>query len=111
MSYELVQPDAIQVSASARELVGERYGASVSLIIVDTPPGQGPGLHRHPYEEVFVVHSGEADFTVGDEVVRAGPGQVVIVHAGTPHGFKSVGPENARMVNIHASPTYVTEWL
>jgi quercetin dioxygenase-like cupin family protein len=111
MSHELVEPDEIQVSESARELVGERYGANVSLIIVDTPPGQGPGLHRHPYEEVFVVHSGEADFTVGDEVVRAGPGQVVIVHAGTPHGFKSVGPENARMVNIHTSPTFVTEWL
>ena len=111
MSFEIVEPDAIQVSASARELVGERYGATVSLIIVDTPPGEGPGLHRHPYEEVFVVHAGEADFTVGDEVVRAGPGQVVIVHAGTPHGFRSVGPENARMVNIHASPTYVTEWL
>jgi len=26
-------------------------------------PGQGPRLHRHPYEEVFVVHEGQATYS------------------------------------------------
>jgi hypothetical protein len=75
MSYELVEPDAIRVTDAASELVGERYGATVSLIVVDTPPGHGPDLHGIRTRRFFVVHSGEADFTVGDEVVRAGRGQ------------------------------------
>ena len=37
------------------ELQGYHLGAGVSLIVVDAPPGGGPRLHRHPYEEVFMV--------------------------------------------------------
>lgn len=107
----MIEPEAIRIGPNTLEFDGDRFGAHVSFFVVDTPPGQGPGLHTHPYEEIFVVHAGEADFAVGEEVVRAGAGKVVVVHAGTPHGFKSVGPENARMVNIHASPTMITDWL
>jgi quercetin dioxygenase-like cupin family protein len=39
---------------------GVERGVGVSLIFVDAPPGDGPRLHRHPYEEVFVVQEGEA---------------------------------------------------
>ncbi len=39
-------------------------------------------LHRHPYEEVFVVQEGTATFTAGDETIEAKGGQVVVVPAG-----------------------------
>ena len=35
------------------EFQGHHLGAGVSFIVVDAPPGSGPRLHRHPYEEVF----------------------------------------------------------
>jgi len=35
------------------------------LIVVDARPDGGPRLHRHPYEEVFVVQEGTATFTAG----------------------------------------------
>jgi quercetin dioxygenase-like cupin family protein len=47
--------------------VFERYkcgATSVSLHLTEgIVPGQGPRLHRHPYEEVFVVHEGQATYS------------------------------------------------
>ena len=66
----------------ANEFQGHHLCAGVSLIVVDAPPGSGPMLHRHPYEEVFVVQEGTATFTAGDETIEAKGGQVVVVPAG-----------------------------
>ena len=32
---------------------GADYGASISLIFDESDPGQGPRLHRHPYDETW----------------------------------------------------------
>ena len=40
--------------------------------MIDAPPGSGPKLHRHPYQEVFEVQEGSVTFTAGDDVVEAG---------------------------------------
>ena len=32
-------------------------------VIVDNEPGEGPGLHRHPYSETWIVRSGQVRFT------------------------------------------------
>jgi mannose-6-phosphate isomerase-like protein (cupin superfamily) len=80
------------------------------LIVVDAPP-DGPKLHRHPYEEVFVVQEGSATFTVGEDVIEARGGQVVVVPAGVAHKFVNSGAGRLRQVDIHASDHFVTEWL
>jgi quercetin dioxygenase-like cupin family protein len=90
---------------------GEELGAGVSIIKVDTPPGRGPSLHRHEYEEVFVLHKGEVTFTLGDDTRVARPGDIVVVPAGTPHGFVNSGDEPLGMTAIHVNPRFVTEWL
>jgi len=95
----------------ADEFQGHHLGANVSLIVVDAPPGGGPRLHRHPYEEVFVVQGGTATFTAGDEKIEAKGGQVVVVPAGVPHKFVNSGTERLRQVDIHASDRFLTEWL
>jgi quercetin dioxygenase-like cupin family protein len=59
----------------AHEFVGaDHQDVPFSIILVEAPPGAGPGRHRHPYAEVFVVESGEATFELGDDhmVVRCG---------------------------------------
>ena len=93
------------------EFQGHRLGAGVSLIVVDAPPGGGPMLHRHPYEEVFVVQEGTATLTAGDEKVEVTGGQVVVVPAGVSHKFVNTGVGRLRQVDIHASERFVTEWL
>ena len=70
--------------------------------MVDAPPGGGPKLHRHPYEEVFVVQEGTATFTAGEEVIEARGGQVVMVPAGVPHKFVNTGAGRLRQIDIHA---------
>jgi quercetin dioxygenase-like cupin family protein len=95
----------------SREYPGAELGAGVSIIVVDTPPGRGPSLHRHRYEEVFVLREGEVTFTIGDEERVARAGDIVVVPPDTPHGFVNTGEEPIGMVAIHVSPRFVTEWL
>jgi mannose-6-phosphate isomerase-like protein (cupin superfamily) len=95
----------------ANEVQGHNYNAAVSIIVIDAPPGSGPKLHRHPYEEVFVIHEGTVTFTAGDETIEAKGGQVVVVPAGVPHKFTNTGEGRLRQVDIHASDRFVTEWL
>jgi len=84
--------------------------ANVTLILHDsTEPGRGPRLHTHPYPETFIIEEGRALFTVGDEEIEAGPGQILVVPAGTPHKFTTLGP--MRSIHIHASPHFDTHWL
>ena len=67
-------------SETAYEFQGHHHGdAGVSFIVIDTPPGSGPKLHKHPYAEVFVVQEGSVKFTAGEEVIEASGGQVVVV--------------------------------
>jgi mannose-6-phosphate isomerase-like protein (cupin superfamily) len=95
----------------SREHIGTDIGAGVCVIVVDSSPGEGPRLHRHPYEEIFVVHEGEATFTLGDEQIVAKPGDVLVAPAGTPHKFVNSGSGGLRQVDIHVSPAFDTEWL
>ena len=71
----------------AHRFEGQLYGgADVSFFLSNTSPGRGPGLHAHPYDEVFVVEEGQLTFTVGDPTIRDKAGQIVIVPTGTPTG-------------------------
>jgi len=94
------------------ELEGYQFGgAKVGLIFVDLAPGGGPKLHRHPYEEVFIVLEGQARFTVGSGTVDARAGQVLVVQPGVPHKFINSGDGPLRQIDIHCNDRFVTEWL
>jgi quercetin dioxygenase-like cupin family protein len=93
------------------EVQGHNHNVAVSIIVVDAPPGGGPKLHKHPYEEVFVIQEGTATFTAGEETIEAKAGKVVIVPGGIPHKFVNTGEGRLRQVDIHASDRFITEWL
>jgi quercetin dioxygenase-like cupin family protein len=63
---------------------GHEHGSSVSFFVSHNRPETGPGLHRHPYEETFIIQEGEVTFTVGDETIEAKGGDIVVVPPGTP---------------------------
>ncbi len=77
----------------------------VSIFVTRYERGQGPDLHLHPYPEVFLVETGTAAFTVGDEELTVAAGNVVVVPAQTPHGFKGAGDDVLRVVSVHPSGT------
>jgi quercetin dioxygenase-like cupin family protein len=102
------------ITASAlagANLKGAEHGATISLILDHSEPGQGPRLHRHPYDETWVVQEGNVTFQLGEERLNAGPGDIVIAPPGVPHKFTNDGPGRSSLVCIHASPEMVTEWL
>jgi mannose-6-phosphate isomerase-like protein (cupin superfamily) len=69
--------------------------------------GEGPTLHVHPYDEIFVITEGRARFTVGDQTIDAEVGDVVLGPANIPHGYQNLGPGRLDSLDIHLSP----EWI
>jgi quercetin dioxygenase-like cupin family protein len=49
--------------------------------------GSGPPLHSHPWDECFFVLSGEVEFSIEQRQIKAKPGTMFHLPAGTPHGF------------------------
>lgn len=91
---------------------GYLIGSPVSLIREFTAaPGSGPRLHRHPYVETFLVHSGRALFTLGDDQVVVEGGHVITAPALVAHRFEVLDGGTYNATHIHASDRFVTEWL
>jgi mannose-6-phosphate isomerase-like protein (cupin superfamily) len=80
---------------------GGDYGTAISFFAVDNEPGQGPGLHVHPYPETWFVHAGKARIEAGTEVVEAGPGDIVVVPGGVPHKFTNTGEGQLVIFCVH----------
>jgi mannose-6-phosphate isomerase-like protein (cupin superfamily) len=111
VSIRVLRQDELPLSNIARELVGADHDVDVCIIFVDAPPGRGPSLHKHPYEEIFIVLEGEATFRSGDGEFGVRAGDIVIVPAQTPHAFTNPAEGQLRQIDIHVNPTFETEWL
>ena len=107
----LIHSNQLPGGNNSREFEGKEYGASLTLILVDVETGHGPNLHRHPYEEIFVVHAGTGRFVVNDSVVQGSAGDIVIAPAGTAHRFINSGRDRLQLTAIHHNANFVTEWL
>ncbi len=112
MNYFIVNKEQLSRDENTYELQGYQYGSTnISLILVDVAPGEGPKLHVHPYEEVFVIQEGCATYTIGSTTLEAKAGQIAIVPAGVPHKFVNSGSGRLLQVDIHHSPRFITQWL
>ena len=85
-----------------RNLVVKVSREEIDGLEIDCGPGYGPDPHNHELEvDSFYILDGELDFTLGDQLVRAGPGTFVSAPPGAVHGFKNPGPGRARFLNFH----------
>lgn len=109
---ELPRFDVGPLGSHARILHGMQHGlSSVSLMLAEIQPGEGPAWHRHAYGEVFVISEGEATYQIGDEVIRADANTVVFAPAGVAHRFVNCGESVLRQTAIHLAPKVEIEWL
>lgn len=86
-----------------------RYG----LIDMRVPPGGGPPLHRHDFEEMFHILEGEIRFTFRGEEIVAHAGETVNIPARAPHHFVNASDRNARMLCMVTPPgleEYFARW-
>lgn len=87
---------------------GETLPTEVTILTYgNDEPGTGPALHVHPYDEIFVVQQGRARFFVGEQVIDAEAGDVVLGPAALPHRFINVGPGRLQTIDIHLSPKWI----
>ena len=107
----IVAVDELPHGKVAARFEGAEHGAQVSFFAGAYPPGFSPPLHTHPYEETFIIQEGAGTFTIGDETIEAGAGQIVVVPAGTPHMFVTTSDVPMRQVSIHPAPRMSQENL
>ncbi|HEX5451566.1 MAG TPA: cupin domain-containing protein, partial [Candidatus Limnocylindrales bacterium] len=107
----VISLDELDHTPDAHDFVGGDHDVPFSVILIHTPAGGGPKVHRHPYPEVFIVDAGEATFRLGDATRHVTAGHVVVGPSMVPHGFTNSGSSELRIVAIHGSPSFMTEWL
>ena len=91
---------------------GGALGANISLVFTSTPLiGEGPRLHQHPYTETFIVRAGNMRFTIGDRVIDAVAGDILVAPPNTPHKFLNLGPGPMESIDIHEAGAFETVWL
>jgi mannose-6-phosphate isomerase-like protein (cupin superfamily) len=103
--------DILIGTGRSRRFVGAEHGADISYFFVENQPGEGPGLHWHPYSETWVVLEGEVRIHRGDEVLTAGAGDTATVAPYALHRFTNVGTGTLRILCIHASATMIQTFV
>jgi quercetin dioxygenase-like cupin family protein len=91
-------------------LTGNDTDGRYCLISMIIPPGGGPPLHRHDFEESFTILEGEIEATFRGQksVVRAG--ETVNIPANAPHSFVNSSGKTIKLLCI-CSPAGQDEYF
>jgi quercetin dioxygenase-like cupin family protein len=73
-----------------RPMLTNAMGSSIEIFDTKGVAGGGPPPHKHKWEEIYVVLSGEMDVFVDGKTTRLGAGQFAHVPADTPHGYTTL---------------------
>lgn len=79
-------------------VTAEQTGGLLSIVEIIEPPGAAGPLHvHHREEETFWILDGDVTFEIGDAVLHARAGDVVVGPRGIPHRY-TVGDAGCRML-------------
>ena len=107
-----VRQEDLPFRGSSHWFVGADQGDdSISVFLLSAMPGRGPGLHRHPYDEVQFVREGRGLWNVNGEEFEAGAGDILVIKAGEIHGFRCIGDAPLVQLDVHLSPRFIQENL
>ena len=88
-SWQDVEADEVFEGVVRQRLRGETF----SLVRYTYAPGSVFPVHSHLEEQLTIVHSGEIEFTIGEEKVVLRGGMIGIIPGGVPHGAHVLGDE------------------
>lgn len=89
-------------------LEGKDIGTGVTVLFYATDEiGKGPLWHVHPYDEIFIVRTGTALFTIGETKVKAMAGDILLGPANIPHKYTNLGPGLLETTDIHVSDRWI----
>lgn len=61
----------------------------------------------HPYDEIFIVRTGNTLFTIGDKKLEAKAGDILLGPANIPHKYHNIGPGVLETTDIHISDRWI----
>jgi mannose-6-phosphate isomerase-like protein (cupin superfamily) len=109
--YRIRQQD-LPFQGSSHQFVGADHGdVGISAFLLRALPGNGPGPHRHPYDEVQFVREGRGLCLVEGQEFEVGAGDILVIKAGEVHSFRCIGNTPLVQVDVHLSPRFIQENL
>jgi quercetin dioxygenase-like cupin family protein len=109
--YRIRQQD-LPFQGSSHQFVGADHGdVGISAFLLRALPGNGPGPHRHPYDEVQFVREGRGLYLVEGQEFEVGAGDILVIKAGEVHSFRCIGNTPLVQVDVHLSPRFMQENL
>jgi mannose-6-phosphate isomerase-like protein (cupin superfamily) len=84
-----VPPNSFEITVHLRSEDTDGHAG----VMVNVVPGgwEGPPLHHHDFAEAFYVLDGELTFQLGNDLVTAGPGELIFAPGGAHHTFANLG--------------------
>jgi mannose-6-phosphate isomerase-like protein (cupin superfamily) len=112
VNYTILNRSDLPYDGNTYEFEGVQHqDTNVSFIWVDMPPGGAVRLHKHPYEEIFIIQEGISTFMVGSVTLEARAGEIIILPAEVPHKFMNLSDKPLKQIDIHVNKQFVTDWL
>ena len=82
----------------------------VQLVVMTLKPGEDIGKEVHEHnDQVLTFTEGTVRAEVGGDTTEVGPGDIVVVPAGTEHNFTNVGTGPARLYTLYAPPDHAPD--
>jgi len=104
MSYQTQIYEATKANTDFRRVL---YTTEHSqLVLMSVEPGDDIGLETHDLDQVLVFVSGRARSLLNGREGSIGPGDVVVVPAGTEHNFINIGDEPLKLFTVYAPPEH-----
>lgn len=83
-------------------------GPKSQLVVMSIPPGGEVGEETHKYtEQTLFFLSGTGEGSLDDKKFPIGPGDVVVVTAGTKHNFRNTGTQALKIYTVYAPPNHI----
>jgi mannose-6-phosphate isomerase-like protein (cupin superfamily) len=82
-------------------------GQHTQLVVMTIPPGGEIGLETHEHnDQILHFLSGTGEAFVGGETRPIGPGDLVVVPAGTEHNFTNKGANPLVLTTVYGPPDH-----
>ncbi|HEY7401691.1 MAG TPA: cupin domain-containing protein [Actinomycetota bacterium] len=99
------RPDSVWTFVFDPPTADGAYVRDLTMLFERIAPGDRIPLHSHTTSEAVFVDRGEGLYTLGEETRAVGPGSVVFIPAGTPHGTLNSGRDAMHIRAVYPSQT------